>query len=130
MTLKYKVIRSRKQYVEYSSILEKLVSMNVKGKQVRDEVDLLRVLIHKWDSDHGSSEVNSFADPVALVRSLMDERGLRARDLVDILRVSKGLVSDILNYKKGLSKENIRVLEKHFKIGIRLRYSYTPNISR
>jgi HTH-type transcriptional regulator/antitoxin HigA len=46
----------------------------------------------------------------------MDERNLKAKDLVEILGVSKGLVSDILNYKKGLSKEIIRTLSDYFKV--------------
>lgn len=31
-------------------------------------------------------------------------------------RVSEGLVSDILHYKKGLSKETIRILSEKFKL--------------
>lgn len=46
----------------------------------------------------------------------MEEKNLKAKDLADILKVSKGLVSDILNYKKGLSKEIIRSLSKYFKV--------------
>ena len=44
------------------------------------------------------------------------DKKMKAKDLVEILGVSKGLVSDILNYKKGLSKEIIRILSAHFKI--------------
>jgi antitoxin component HigA of HigAB toxin-antitoxin module len=36
--------------------------------------------------------------------------------IVTILGVSKGLVSDILNYKKRLSKEIIRMLAGYFKV--------------
>ena len=46
----------------------------------------------------------------------MTEHQLKNKDLVGILGVSKGLVSDILNYKKGLSKEIIRNLAKHFSL--------------
>ena len=46
----------------------------------------------------------------------MDERNLKTKDLVEILGVSKGLVSDILHYKKGLSKEIIRSLADYFKV--------------
>ena len=46
----------------------------------------------------------------------MDEQKLKSKDLVEILGVSKGLVSDILNYKKGLSKEIIRTLATHFNV--------------
>ncbi|OYX94200.1 MAG: transcriptional regulator, partial [Sphingobacteriia bacterium 35-40-5] len=55
-------------------------------------------------------------DPVQLIQSLMEEHQLKAKDLVEILRISKGYVSDILNYKKGLSKDVIRKLAFHFKV--------------
>ncbi len=46
----------------------------------------------------------------------MEEKNLKSKDLAGILRVSKGLISDILNYKKGLSKEIIRSLADYFKV--------------
>lgn len=124
MALKYKVIKSKKQYQEYEGILEGLASITVKTKALEDEIELLSALIEKWDNEQGHSVTGSFEDPVALLKSLMEERNLRAKDLVEILGVSKGLVSDILNYKKGLSRENLRILGKHFRIDIALRYSH------
>src|SRR5688572_15643741 len=106
-TLKYKVIKNKTQYKEYCKTLEGLIESNSKSKVVKDEIELLTFLIEKWDEEH-----NSFSDmdPVQLLQSLMDDHNLKAKDLVQILEVSKGLVSDILNYKKGLSKEIIRTL--------------------
>lgn len=46
----------------------------------------------------------------------LKEHNLKAKDLIEMLGVSKGLVSDILNYKKGMSKEIIRKLSEHFKL--------------
>lgn len=46
----------------------------------------------------------------------MADHNIKHKDLVDVLVISKGYVSDILNYKKGLSKEVIRKLASHFKI--------------
>lgn len=109
-TLKYKIIKTEEQYKEYCSILENLQSNDSSNQ---DEVELLTFLIEKWDQDH-----NSFtdSDPVELLKSLMKDHQLKSKDLVEILGVSKGLVSDILNYRKGLSKEIIRMLSSHFKI--------------
>lgn len=39
---------------------------------------------------------------------------MKAKDLVDLLGVSKGYVSDFLNYKKALSKDVIRIVAGHF----------------
>ncbi|MDP4265541.1 MAG: helix-turn-helix domain-containing protein [Bacteroidota bacterium] len=73
---------------------------------------LLTLLIEKWDAEH-----NSFreVDPVRLLHSLMEDHNMKAKDLVELLDVSKGYISDILHYKKGLSKEVIRKLAAHFK---------------
>ena len=112
-TLKYKVIKSKSQYRKYSRMLAKLVSRDLRTKTTRDEIDLLTLLIGKWDDDHNRFDE---VDPITLLHSLMEDKNLKAKDLVELLGVSKGLVSDILNYKKGLSKENIRSLAKYFKV--------------
>jgi HTH-type transcriptional regulator / antitoxin HigA len=111
--LKYAIIKSRQQYDDYCKVLEKLLEGNDKQEDLRDETELLTLLIEKWDSEH--STINE-ADPVELLHFLMNENDLKAKDLVGILGVSKGLVSDILNYKKGISKDIIRILSKHFKV--------------
>ncbi len=46
----------------------------------------------------------------------MEGNNLKATDLNKILSLSKGTVSKILNYQKGLSKETIRKLSKHFHV--------------
>jgi HTH-type transcriptional regulator/antitoxin HigA len=111
--LKYKVIQSKSQYKEYCNILEELVFSGPKNTGVKDEIALLTLLIEKWDADHTSFGT---VDPVRLLCSLMADHEMKAKDLVDLLGISKGYVSDILNYKKGLSKEVIRKLSAHFKI--------------
>ncbi len=109
--LKYKVIKSRDQYDQYCNALEELVISD--SDQNYDEIELLTLLIENYDK-----EKNSFngLDPVRFLKALMNEHQLKAKDLVQILGVSKGLVSDILNYKKGFSKEIIRKLATHFSV--------------
>ena len=110
--LKYKVIKTDNQYQEYCAKLEEIMDAVISNSD-QDEVELLTLLIEKWDTGH-----NSFVDvnPIELLKSLMSEHKLKSKDLVEILGVSKGLVSDILNYKKGLSKEIIRTLASYFSI--------------
>ncbi len=112
-TLKYKIITSKNQYKEYCNALEQLVFSNAKDRNTKDEIALLTLLIEKWDAEHLSS---TELDPVQLLRSFIKDHNLKPKDLVEILEVSKGYVSDILNYKKGLSKEVIRKLSAHFKV--------------
>ena len=74
---------------------------------------MLTLLIEKWDADHNCFDD---LDPIQLLRSLIEGQNMKSKDLVDILEISKGYVSDILNYKKGLSKDVIRKLSEHFKV--------------
>ena len=112
-TLKYSVIKSKRQYTAYCKSLEDLATGNNKSKATKDEIELLTLLIEKWDAEHNSFED---VDPVTLLKTLMQEKKITSTELAGILNVSKGLVSDILNYKKGLSKEVIRGLANYFKV--------------
>ena len=109
--LKYTIVKSREQYDKYCNILEELIVLG--KKDVQDEIELLNLLIEKWDIEH-----NSFVDldPVELIKALMEGNKLKSKDLVEILNLSKGTVSKILNYHKGLSKETIRKLSIYFKV--------------
>jgi HTH-type transcriptional regulator/antitoxin HigA len=112
-TLKYKVIKSKTQYAAYTRMLEELVFADVRTKDVQDEIDLLTLLVEKWDAENA---VLKAADPVRLLHSLMADHKMKSKDLADLLKVSKGYVSDILHYKKGLSKDSIRILSAYFKV--------------
>ena len=113
-TLKYKVIKSDKQYDEYCEILHNLdFSSKRKTKAIEEEMELLTFLIEKYDEEHNTFED---LDPIQILKSLMTDHNMKAIDLAKILNVSTGLVSDILNYKKGLSKEVIRKLADIFKV--------------
>ena len=109
---KYSIIKTKLQYDDYCQLLEKLFDSE-QSKYPEDEIDLLTLLIEKWDEEHNTFEES---DPIELLQYLMTGKSLKAKDLAEILHVSKGLISDILNYKKGLSKDIIRLLSDYFKV--------------
>lgn len=111
--LQYKVIKTRTQYNKYCDILETLIDSRKNSKAVQDEIELLTLLIERYDEEHNTFED---ADPIELLKFLMKEHKMKAVELAKLLHVSEGLVSDMLHYKKGLSKETIRILSKHFKL--------------
>jgi HTH-type transcriptional regulator/antitoxin HigA len=110
--LKYTVIKDKSQYEEYCNQLEGLLSGD-NSNAIQDEIDLLTLLIEKFDEENNTFKES---DPITLLRSFMQDHHLKSQHLVDILGISKGYVSDILNYKKGLSKEVIRKLSDYFKV--------------
>lgn len=112
-TLKYTVIKDAGQYESYCTQLEQLVAAPQPTVAAQEEIDLLTLLIETWDQAHATLPK---ADPIELLRSLLAGRHLLAKDLVAILGLSKGAVSDILNRRRGLSKEVIRRLASYFHV--------------
>ncbi len=110
-TLKYTVIKTEAQYNDYCKILENLLAKV--SPALEDEIELLTLLIGKWDTEHSSFDD---LDPVQFIKSLMEESNMKASELAKLLGLSKGTVSKILNYQKGLSKETIRKLAIRFKV--------------
>ncbi|MFM2387136.1 MAG: hypothetical protein RL660_1893 [Bacteroidota bacterium] len=111
--LKFKVIKTKAQYKQYCRQLELLLEKNSKKKTIQDEIELLTLLIEKWDEENNPLME---LDPIELLHALMEENNLKAKDLVTITGISKGNISEILHYKRGLSKEVIRNLANHFKL--------------
>ena len=123
--LKYTVIKNKSQYEEYCNQLEGLLSGGI-NNAIQDEIDLLTLLIEKFDEENNTFKES---DPITLLHSFMKDHHFKPQHLVDILGISKGYVSDILNYKKGLSKEVIRKLAGYFKVrqeAFNRHYKLTP----
>ena len=131
-TLQYKLIKTDAQYKKYCDRLEILVDSGKTTKAVQEEIELLDLLIEKYDEEHNSFDN---LNPIELLKGLMKEHKMKAIDLSTLLNVSEGLVSDMLNYKKGLSKETIRILADRFKVNqeafnrtYELKISITPKL--
>lgn len=110
--LSYKVIKNIAQYDEYCNRLEDILFSGEADSRV-DEVELLTLLIETYDNQQREKDN---IDPITLIKSLMDEHEMSQNELAKILGRSKSYVSEILNRKKGLSKDIIRKIADYFKI--------------
>lgn len=110
-SLKFTVIKTIEQYNDYCNILDELISKD--EIKFQNEIELLTLLIEKWDSENNSFKES---DPIEILKAIMEEHDLKAKNLVTILGLTKGTISKILNYQKGLSKDTIRKLSDHFNI--------------
>ena len=111
--LLYRIIKSKTQYKSYCALLEELIFSGMKDRETKDKIALLELLIEKWEKEN---LLIADIDPIQLLLSLMEDHELKAKDLVQIIGKSKGFISDILHYKKGISKDVIRSLAGYFKI--------------
>lgn len=110
---RYTIIKTNDQYRQYCTRLEALLFEAPAGSDATDDVELLTLLIGKWDAERSPLPEQ---DPISLLKTLLTAHRLKAKDLSELLGVGKGLVSDILHYKRGLSKEVIRKLAAYFSV--------------
>ncbi len=73
-----------------------------------DELDILVSLVAHYEDEHHAIEA---PDPIALIRHVMEARGLKNADLVDYIGKS-GRVSEVLNRKRPLTLPMIRRLTR------------------
>jgi len=111
-SLKYTIIKTRKQYDEYCLKLMKLDG-TLPSKTVDDEMALLELLIDTWEKENFTSFQ---MDPIQLLHSLMQNQNMSRNELIGLLGIGKSAVSQILSYKRGLSKNVIIKLAERFKV--------------
>jgi len=116
--MKYSEIVNKKQYREYCDRHLELGNILGAGKSnadMEDEYYILDLIIE----DYHGKQTNPFdaLTPVDLLKALMDENGYSGYKLSKELHISQSVISDIINYKRGFSKEVIRKLAKKFGVG-------------
>ena len=111
--MKCTIIKTKKQYFEYCSRMELLGELKKRTKDIIDEIELLQLLIDKYDSE---KLISNSIPPHELLKALLVEHNMKGIDLAQLLQVSPGLVSDMLNGKKAFSKNSIRIISEHFRV--------------
>lgn len=108
-----KPIRTKTDYKNTLNRIEELIALNPKkGSMEYDELDVLGTLVAAYEDIHYPIEA---PDPVEAVKYIMEEEGLKAKDLATFFG-SKGNVSEFLNYKRTLSLRTIKALHDKFKL--------------
>jgi HTH-type transcriptional regulator/antitoxin HigA len=78
----------------------------------REYAELLTVLVEAFEDANYALE-GSTAD--SRLRSLMEEHGLRQRDLLDVFG-SRGIASEVVSGKRAVSKEQAKKLAARFHV--------------
>ena len=98
-----KPIKTEQDYQEALDRLEVIFDAK-KGSPVGDELEILGLLIEKYESVHFPIDL---PDPIEAIKFRMEQMGYTQSDLVKIIGL-KSRVSEILNKKRKLTLEMIR----------------------
>ena len=107
-----RLIQNDEELEQYNRVLLKLLEMNEPSEEEEAAIDLLTLLIEKYDADHHAIPA---ADPVEVVLFMMSQHGLQQKDLVPEFG-AKSIVSEVLNRKRNLTIDHIQRLGRRFGI--------------
>ncbi|PNV74147.1 helix-turn-helix domain-containing protein [Leptospira inadai] len=107
------VPHSDKQYKRLLKALDELIDEvgNNEKHPLAHLMETMGNLIEEYEKDNFES---IDADPVEVVKYLMEENGLTQKDMAEL--GSQGVVSEILNGKRELNIRQIKALGKKFKV--------------
>jgi HTH-type transcriptional regulator / antitoxin HigA len=112
---KFYVIETTSQYNRYCNILEAFVFKKSKSVEDKKNIKLLTLLIETWNEENSMLKTKDL-DPVEYLSLLLKENNFKQKYLAENLGVSKSLISDIMHYRRGMSKEIIRGVSILFKV--------------
>jgi HTH-type transcriptional regulator / antitoxin HigA len=103
---------------ENERMIAELERIDTSGRPLTPEeeklAELMTLLVRQFEE---SRYPLGHAEPVEALQVLMEERGLRQRDLIPVFG-SSSVVSDVLNGKRSISKAHARKLAEFFHVPI------------
>ncbi len=107
------VPHDQKSYEHLVSILDSLID-EVGEKENHQLSGLMEVVGNLIESYENDQEYIKNAEPISVLKELMDQHGLTQKDLVEV--GSQGVVSEILSGKRELNVRQIRSLATRFSV--------------
>ncbi|ALB42220.1 MULTISPECIES: type II toxin-antitoxin system HigA family antitoxin [unclassified Anabaena] len=111
-----KVITTEAEYDQALETVEKLMADQQRTPEQTAILQLLVTLIEEFETKYYPIEQSS---PHAMLEHLMDARGIKQSDLVGIIG-SKGVVSEVVNRKRAISKAQAKALGELFNVSLAL----------
>lgn len=118
MVMKYAEIENKNQYQKFCNRhleLGNILSRGLGNEEMENEYYIIDLIIE----DYHRKQKSPFdgLTPVDLLKALMDENGYTGYKLSKELHISQSVISDIIHYKRGFSKDLIRKLANKFGVG-------------
>mgnify|MGYP003508625912 CR=1 FL=1 len=111
--MELKIIKTEKEYQKALNRVEELFDLKPKKNSVLgNELEVLLLLIKNYEDAHYAIPL---PDAIETIKLTIEEKQLKQKDLEKYIG-SKSYVSSILNYRKPLTLEIAKKLNKHLGI--------------
>lgn len=110
-----KPIQTKAQKDEFLKQVDLLMSIDEDEltQEKADILELLTILIE--DFERRNYQLSTKATPQDILIELMENNDLKQKDLIDIFG-SKGIVSEVVNKKRSISKSQAKALGERFNV--------------
>lgn len=105
-------IKSEKEMLAAQEVIDSLIDRAPLKPEEEDYLNVLGTLVYEYEQ---TQEPIPDIYGVELLKVLMEERGLRQKDLVPIFK-TESIVSEILNNRRQLTTRHIQELAKFFNV--------------
>lgn len=110
------VIQTEEEYDRALAIAEKLTFAKNRTPEEKALHKLVVTLIEAYEAENYPMEEST---PYEILQHLMESSSTRQADLVGIIG-SSGVVSEVVNGKRSISKTQAKILGKYFKVSASL----------
>jgi HTH-type transcriptional regulator/antitoxin HigA len=107
-----RLIKSEADLFAVQEVIDALLDSGHLTPEKQDYLNLLGMLVHEYEQKHISIPDLS---GVELLKALIDEFGLKQKDLIPIFK-TESIVSAILNSQRKFTVEHIEKLSQFFKV--------------
>ena len=108
-----KLIRTEAENAKALAIVEELMHRPERSLEENELYELLITLIEKFEEEYYSPGIAS--TPHSMLLFLMEQREVKQADLVGVIG-SKGVVSEVINGKREISKAQAKALGEFFHV--------------
>ena len=107
-----RVIHNDRELAAYTETLFQLTALENPSRSEAEAIELLTLLVERYEQSHYSIPA---ADPISVVRFLIEKQGLAQRDLIPQFG-SESAVSMFLASQRKLTLDQVRKLSARFKL--------------
>ncbi len=108
-----KLIKTERENEEALKIIEELMHKKDRTPEENELYELLIILVGKFEQEY--YHCGQFSEPHSLLLFLMEQKNIKQSDLVGIIG-SKGVVSEVVNGKRNISKTQAKSLGEFFNV--------------
>ena len=101
---------------EYQRLLAITESLHFKKDRTLEEKKIYKLLVTLIELYESQQHAIPAPSPNEILQHIMESSGLRQIDLAEIMGASSGVISEIVNGKRSISKAQAKALATRFKV--------------